>query len=339
MTFLSTSHERASLLILALGVAILFALTPFFSGLLGAAVLYVLFVHPYRWLAHRVAPGFAASLTLIVALVIIAMPLAWIIGLVIDQAPEALLGIQTSTALARLRALRVGSVDVGGEIAKASGTLVSWLSGQLFSFVGSATSAALNVVIAFFGFYYMLRSGDQMWAAARRYIPFSPATADALRDRFFGVTEAMLLGTTLVAVVQGTLVGIGFAVVSLPEPFFWGTITAFASVLPVLGSALVWLPATIVLAAQARYGGALAMLVMGGLIASNIDNLIRPFVYRRVSHVHPMITLVGAFAGVRYFGLVGLLLGPLAIAYLFELLHFYQVDYGTAAAEARPVLA
>jgi predicted PurR-regulated permease PerM len=71
------------------------------------------------------------------------------------------------------------------------------------------------------------------------------------------------------------------------------------------------------------------MAVIGGGIASNIDNLIRPLVYRRVSNIHPMITLIGAFAGVRYFGLLGLLLGPLGIAYLFELLHFYRQEYGT----------
>jgi predicted PurR-regulated permease PerM len=89
------------------------------------------------------------------------------------------------------------------------------------------------------------------------------------------------------------------------------------------------LPATLVLLAQRQYGSAVLMLVVGAGIASNIDNLIRPFVYRRVSNIHPMITLVGAFAGVRYFGLLGLLLGPLAIAYLFELLHFYREEYVT----------
>jgi predicted PurR-regulated permease PerM len=330
LTFLATARDRAGLLIVALGVAVLLALAPFFSGLLGAAVLYVMFLHPYRWLARRLSAGAAAAVTLLTALVVIAVPLAWIIGLVIAQAPAALATMQSSTVFARVAALHIGDVQVGAEIAKASGTLVSWLSGQLFAFVGSATSAALNVVIAFFGFYYMLRSGDQMWTAGRRYIPFSPSTANALRDRFFGVTEAMLLGTTLVAVVQGTLVGIGFAAVGLPEPLFWATITAFASILPVLGSALVWLPGVIVLALQGRYGGALTILIIGGVVASNVDNLIRPFVYRRVSNIHPMITLVGAFAGVRYFGIVGLLLGPLAIAYLFELVHFYHVDYGSA---------
>jgi predicted PurR-regulated permease PerM len=135
-------------------------------------------------------------------------------------------------------------------------------------------------------------------------------------------------------VLQGALVGVGFWVVDLPNPLFWGTVTAFASILPVLGSGLVWLPAVLILAAQERYASAVVLLVIGGGIASNVDNVIRPLVYRRVSNIHPMITLVGAFAGVRYFGLLGLLLGPLAIAYLFELLRFYREDYGAPRAEA-----
>jgi predicted PurR-regulated permease PerM len=181
-------------------------------------------------------------------------------------------------------------------------------------------------VIAFFGLYYLLRSSAGTWVRARSLVPFSPATVDLLSTRFFTVTEAMLLGTALVALVQGTIVGVGFAAVGLPDPLFWGTVTAFASVLPVLGSALVWLPAVIVLVLQFRYGAAVALLAFG-LAASSVDNLIRPLVYRRVSDIHPMITLLGAFAGVRYFGLVGLLLGPLAIAYLFELLGAYQAEY------------
>jgi predicted PurR-regulated permease PerM len=331
VTLSLSSRDRAAILILALGTAVVLALAPFVSGLLGAAVLYVLFVHAYRWLARRLTPGVAAALTLVAALVIIALPLAWLVGLVIDQAPDALRTIQGSALFAQIGQLRLGTLQVGAEIAKASGTLVSWLSGQLFVFVGSATSAALNLIIAFFGLYYMLRSGDQIWSVSRGYIPFSADTADALRGRFFAVTEAMLLGTALVAVVQGSVVGIGFAIVGLPDPMFWGTITAFASILPVLGSALVWLPAVLVLVAQGRYGAAITMLVVGGGVASNVDNLIRPLVYRRVSNVHPMITLVGAFAGVRYFGIVGLLLGPLAIAYLFELLQFYRKEYGAPA--------
>ena len=329
--FLQTNRDRAGLLILALAVAILLALAPFLSGLLGAAVLYVLFIRPYRRLAHRVSPAVASAIILVGALIVIAVPLSWLIGMAIDQAPAALRAVQGSALFERFGQLTIAGRDVGAEVAKASGTLVSWMSGQVVAFVGSATSAALNLVIAFFGLYYLLRSGEQTWPVIRGYIPFSEPTADTLRDRFFSVTEATLLGTALVASIQGGLVGFGFFILGLPNALFWGTVTAFASILPVLGSALVWLPAVFVLLAQGRYGAAIALGVIGGGIAANVDNVIRPIIYRRVSDIHPMITLVGAFAGVRYFGLLGLLLGPLAIAYLFELLRFYREEYGSVS--------
>ena len=328
MAFLQSPRDRAALLILALAIAILLALSPFFSGLLGTAVLYVTFVRLYRRLARSMNAGAAAAITLVVALLIIGLPLVWLLGVVIGQAPDALRSVQGSSLVARVGGLRVGNVQVGAELAKASGTIVSWVSGQLFAFVGGATSAALNLVIAFFGLYYMLRSGTDVWRTVRGYIPFSPRTSDALKDRFVSVTEATLLGTVLVAVMQGAVVGVGFWLVALPSPLFWGTVTAFASILPVLGSALVWLPGVVVLLLENRYGAALGLAVIGGLLASNLDNLVRPLIYRRVSDIHPMITLIGAFAGVKYFGLLGVLLGPLAIAYLFELLQFYREEYG-----------
>jgi len=335
VTLLDTPRDRAGFLILALAAGVVIAVAPFLSGLLGAAVLYVVFVRVYRRLERRMRPAIAAILTLLLALVVVAIPLGWLIGLIVAQAPDALRTFQSSEFFSRIAELRIGGFDVGAELAKATGTIATWLSARLFSFVGSATSAVLNLVIAFFGLYYMLRSDRNAWENIQPYIPFSPSTANALRDRFFSVTEAMLLGTTLIAVIQGSLVGAGFWIVGLPNPFFWGTLTAIASILPVLGSALVWLPAVLVLLVQNRYGNAITMLVIGGGVASNIDNLIRPFVYRRVSHIHPMITLVGAFAGVKYFGLLGVLLGPLAIAYLFALLHFYREEYGSGATGAR----
>ena len=299
-------------------------------------VLYVVFVKLYQRLERVMKPGVAAVLTLTVALIIIALPLTWLIGVVIAQAPDALRRLQSSTVFTAISQLSIAGVDVGQELAKATGTIASWLSTKLFAFLGSATSAILNLVIAFFGLYYLLRSEGHSWTTIRSYIPFSETTADALRDRFFNVTEATLLGTVLIAIIQGTLVGSGFWLVGLPNPFFWGTATALASILPVLGTSLVWGPAVLVLLVQNRYGAAITMLVIGAGIASNVDNVIRPLVYRRVSNIHPMVTLVGAFAGVKYFGLLGVLLGPLAIAYLFELLRFYRQEYGSSASRSAP---
>jgi predicted PurR-regulated permease PerM len=330
--FLETPRDRAGLLILVLGVAILLALAPFLSGLLGAAILYVIFVGPYKRLARVMPAGLASAITLILAVILIALPLIWLVTILVDRVPDALQSIQSGLLFDRLSELRVGRIDIGAQLAEASGAIVQWVSARALGFVGSAAGASLNMVIAFFGLYYMLSAGDALWSGFHGYVPFSAGTADALRLHFYSVTQATLLGTIATAIAQGGLIGLAFLIVGLPDPLVWGSMAAFASILPVLGTGLVWMPAVLVLAFQERYGAMVVMLVIGWLLASNIDNLIRPMVYRRVSNIHPMVTLVGAFAGIKYFGLPGLLLGPLAIAYFFELMRFYKLEYGDGPA-------
>ena len=327
MNILHDKQSRAGLLIILLGIAIAIALSPFAVGLLGATVLYVICAPIYHRLQRVMKPDPAAAVTLLVAVVGIAIPVTWVVALVADQLPDTIRSAQRSEIFGRLATLRLGRLEVGTEVAKASGTFFQWMSQQAFDFVGGAAKATLNLVISLFALYYMLLSSEHMWRIFRSVLPFSAETAEELRTRFYSVTHATLLGTALTALLQGTLIGIGFLVVGLPNPAFWGVVTGFASILPVLGSALVWLPGTIVLVLEQRYGAAVGLFLVGAVLASNIDNVIRPLVFRRVSNIHPMITLVGAFAGVRYFGLLGVLLGPLAIQYFFVLVRLYREEY------------
>jgi len=327
MSLLRTPRDRALVLILILAGAITLAALPVFSGLLGAGVLYVIFVRPYTTLAGRVGSAFASTLTVIGAVVVVALPLASLVALVVHEAPDALRSIQSESLVERARDFRIGPFAVGLELMKAGESIASWLPAQFLRFASNTASAALNVVIALFGLYFMLRSDGRAWRAVRGYVPFSAGTTDELISRFFAMTEAVLVGWLFVAITQGAVVTTGFALAGLPDPMFWGAVTALSSVIPIVGSGLVWAPTTVILLIQARYAGALIILVTG-LIAGTVDNVIRLFVYRRVSNIHPMITLVGVFVGLRFFGVLGLLVGPLAIAYLFELIRFYRRDYG-----------
>jgi predicted PurR-regulated permease PerM len=242
MKLLHDKQSRAVLLITLLGIAIAIALSPFAVGLLGATVLYVVCAPLDERLRRVMKPDAAAALTLIVAVVGIAIPVTWIVALVADQLPDTIRSAQRSEIFSRLATLRLGRFEVGTEVAKASGTFFQWLSQQAFDFVGGAARATLNLVISLFALYYMLLSSEQMWRIFRGVLPFSAETAEELRTRFYSVTHATLLGTALTAMLQGTLIGVGFWSVGLPNPAFWGVVTGFASILPVLGSALVWLP-------------------------------------------------------------------------------------------------
>jgi len=141
------------------------------------------------------------------------------------------------------------------------------------------------------------------------------------------VTTSTLIGTGVTALVQGALVALGFWAAGLSNAAFWGVVTVLLSILPVVGSGLVWVPGVAVLAFERRYGWAVALAIWGMVAVGQVDNLIRPWVFRRYASIHPFVTIIGAMMGISYFGLLGLLIGPLAISYFFELIRMYRQEY------------
>ncbi|HEU5042057.1 MAG TPA: AI-2E family transporter [Gemmatimonadales bacterium] len=327
MPILDTQRQRAAWLILALGLALLWALWPFGTGLIGALVLYVVFAPVQRELVRSLRPGLAAAVVVLLAIVLVVAPLAMVITLMASEAQDMASGVIQSPLLARIREIRVGPYQVGAQIEALGASLVSWLGSSALGLLGTATRLGIELTITFFGLYYLLVAPRDVWRGLRPFIPFSTARAEVLRDRFKDVTVSTLVGTGLTAVVQGVLVGLGFWACGLSNPLFWGVVTVIFSILPVVGSGMVWLPGVAALAIEGRYGYAIGLALLGVLAVGNVDNLIRPYVYRRWAQIHPFITVIGAFAGIRFFGLLGLLIGPLAISYFFELIRMYRAEY------------
>ncbi|MGH7569333.1 MAG: AI-2E family transporter [Gemmatimonadales bacterium] len=327
MPFLDTNHQRAALLILLLGAGLLIALAPYATGLIGIPVLYVVFAPAHEWLSRRVRPALAAGLVVALGVFLVVVPGASFAGLIVAQAQEMASGVIQSPILGRLQQLRLGEFAVGPQLAELGQKVVSWLGTSAFALVGTATRLALNLTIAFFGLYYLLLGSGETWRGVRPYIPFSAANTDKLQQRFRDVTTSTLIGTGLTAVIQGALVAAGFAVAGLPNAVFWGVVTVVFAILPVVGSGLVWAPGVLALVLDGRYGPAIGLGLWGALVIGNVDNVIRPIVFRRWAQIHPLVTLVGAFAGVQYFGILGLLIGPLALSYFFELIKMYREEY------------
>ena len=327
MAFLDTNHQRAALVVLLLGLALAWALAPYATGLVGIPVLYVIFAPAHRWLARRVQPTLAATLVVLLGLFLIVVPGASFAGLVVNEAQQIASGVVKSPILARLAALRIGGTDLGPELANLGRSIVGWLGTGAFSLVGTATRLALDLTIAFFGLYYLLLRPKQIWEAVRPYIPFSALNADKLQQRFHDVTISTLIGTGVTAIVQGVLVGIGFWITGLPNGLFWGVVTVIVAILPVVGSGMVWGPGVLALALDNRYGAAVFLALWGVVAVGGVDYVIRPWVFKRWAQIHPIVTVVGAVAGVPYFGILGLLIGPLAVSYFFELVRMYREEY------------
>lgn len=326
------SERYARVLVAVLGAAVLYALLPFLSGFVGAAVLAIAVTPAYERLSRHTSRRTAAVIATISTVLLVLVPGAALVMSLLAQTPSVARAVTNSPLLQRLATLQIAGIDVGTYADSAVTALVAWFSRQALALVGGLTLATLNVVVSILGLYYLLMANGSAWRTLRGLLPFSPATLDVLATRFRTTTESMILGILLTAVAQGAVVGGAFALVGLPNAPFWGFVTGCMSVLPILGSAIVWVPGTLVLVADHRYGAAVTLGLIGLVIASQIDNVIRPIVYRRVSQIHPLVTLVGAFAGLRVFGFAGLLLGPLGISYLLELLKAYRVEYGDDAA-------
>jgi predicted PurR-regulated permease PerM len=327
MALLDSKQQRAAFLILVLGVALVIAIWPYSTGLIGAPVLYIVFAPMYRWLARRMPEGLAAGIVIVVALALIIGPGISFVTLVASEAQQMAGGVLKSSALERLSQLRIGPYDVGAQLEEFGTRLASWVGTSAFGFIGTATRLGIQLTIAFFGLYYLLRAPRETWHGVRPFIPFSRANSEVLRKRFKDVTVSTLLGTFATAVVQGVFVGIGFTVAGLSNGLFWGVVTVIVSILPVVGSGLIWVPGVVALVLDKRYGWAIGLGLWGLFLVGNVDNVIRPWIFRHYAQIHPFITVIGAFAGIQYFGLLGLLIGPLAISYFFELIRMYRAEY------------
>ncbi len=327
MPFLDTKRQRAAWLVLLLAAGLAVTLASYATGLIGAAVLYVVLAPLNGVLRRWIAPVAAALLLTGLAVALILLPGISFAALVVSQAQQIAAGVVQSPLLQRLGALEIGQFEVGPMLADLGKNLVAWIGSSAFGLIGTAARLALNLTIAFFGLYYLLLYPEKAWELARSYIPFSEDNAERLRQRFRDVTYSTLLGTVLVAVIQGILVGAAFHVVGLSNALFWGFVTAIFAILPIVGSGLVWGPGAVALVLDGRVGTAIAFVAWGALVVGMVDNFIRPFVYRRWAQIHPMITLVGAITGVKYFGILGIFIGPLALSYFFELVRMYREEY------------
>ena len=323
----SGRHELAArVLTLALIGGVLLLVIPYLPGLIGAGITYVVALPVVNRLDPPRRSRIAPLATMFGVFVILVIPGLWLAAELLAQIPDAAQSLQHSAALTRLMAMQLGDLNVGSLLHQASSEIIGWSSRQTMTAISGAINSTINLIIALFGAYYLLTSSHELWEHAKAALPFPPPTSELLRTRFHQVTEAMLIGVVLTGAAQGTLVGVTFAALGIQQPILWGAVTAIASLMPMFGSALVWFPAVLILSAQDQTARAVILLLIGVVVISNIDNLLRLAVYRRVSKVHPMVTLVGAFAGVHAFGLAGLLLGPLVLSYLLELLKIYRTN-------------
>lgn len=212
---------------------------------------------------------------------------------------------------------------------------------QLASLGGTVVLGAFSVVTQFgltmFLLFFFLRDGREMLARAIHLVPLSHARKEELSVALGGVTRGVVVGTLVTALVQGTLIGIGFAIAGLPSPLVFGAIGALASLIPVVGTALVWVPGALSLFALGQSGWALFLTLWSVILVAGSDNVIRPLVVSSSTNASTLLVFVGVLGGVSAFGFAGIFVGPVLLTLVAALLR-YADETGVGRHPAGPSL-
>jgi predicted PurR-regulated permease PerM len=348
----STFYPRVFAVVVSalLGYALLLIFRPFFATLCWAAFLAFL-LYPLNVRARRRLRGGAraAGLLTVLAPITILLPLsalsiefvAQISGLLqrLQRAGQQM-DFRTFSDLQQFPLIARADVWLQTHAGISASQVQSWvISGtqdilrRAASFSGSFFLGALGSLVGFAIMlcllFFFLRDGDAMCARARLLIPLDEARKDRLFSQLSAVTRAIVFGTTMTALLEGLLVGIGFAIAGLPSPVVFGVLAALLSMLPVGGGALVWAPAVVWLFYDGRWGFAIFMLIWG-LMLAGLDNVLRPLLISGRARISPLAVFVGVLGGIPAFGAIGIIAGPVLLSLALALIEFAEESGLTA---------
>lgn len=194
-----------------------------------------------------------------------------------------------------------------------------WVMGNFSAFIG-------HFFLMIFAFFFMIRDGDQIAEQLKHLIPLSARDEDKILAKVHDVSRSVLLGTFVTALAQGAAGGIAFLLTGLPG-LFWGTMMAFAALIPFVGTALIWLPAAGYLFLVGRWGAAVFMVVWCLLVVGMLDNFLRPLLMKGSANMSSMLIFFAVLGGINSFGLIGLLYGPLLFGLALVLLYIYEIEF------------
>lgn len=326
-----------------LALALYWMLAPLWGALAWGICLAFLLAPVHRWLTRKLKGRANLSAGIITVLVplLLAGPLVSLgvafatqVAELVTHLQEQPLRLDTSLLAQLERHPLLGSVaewlrqnltatteQLDGWLVSGAQMLLQSLAATGGNFVLSALGTAVEFFVMLFLLFFLLRDGRQLLGRVVRLVPMEPQRRGELLKLIGDTTRAVVYGEVLTALAQGTLVGIGFAIAGLPSAVVFGVLAAVLALLPVGGSALVWVPAVVFLAATSQWSGAIFMLIWG-LAVSVSDNLMRPLLISSRAPVSVPAIFVGVIGGVSAFGMIGVIIGPVLLTVIAALLRF-----------------
>ena len=199
----------------------------------------------------------------------------------------------------------------------------TFLFNQTSKIVKGLSTFIMGFFFTLLSLYYLFKDGDRLFERLKEVIPLPSKERDLLSHRFKDMVYATIYGGILIAIIQGLLGGLSFWVLGLASPIFWGTAMAFLSFIPVGGTALIWVPASILLLGQGAFLKGIILLGLGVFGISMVDNLLKPFFISTRTKIHPLLLFFAVLGGIQVFGLIGLVAGPLIVTLFLTLIEIY----------------
>ncbi|HRH27141.1 MAG TPA: AI-2E family transporter [Parcubacteria group bacterium] len=321
--------------LLLIATVLVFALfSPFLEVLVLSSIFGVVLTPLHRRIANKIGGrnGLSAFIVVILFAIVVITPTVFLTSQVINESKGIYVQLTSESQIDYIQKLTKTietpvqkfipdfSVDIG----QYAGVFADWITGHLSTILSSVINIVTGIVLIFISLYFFLKDGKKFKDILINLSPLKDKYDDEIFIKIKQTINSTVRGVLLVAVVQGVLSGIGMWVFGIPNATLWGSISAIASLVPGLGTAVVFIPAVLYMYIAGNVPFAIGLLLWGGLIVGLVDNVLGPYLYSKGTEVHQLIMLFSVLGGLSVFGPIGFIFGPLIIGLFFALIDIYQ---------------
>ena len=332
MEFTEKDMKRIALtlLVLVLAVLVFFTLKPVLFAIIGGLILAYIFFPVYKWIEKRVKyKSLAAALVSVIVLIIIFLPL-WFLAPVMMERIFEVFQFSQEIDIGRFVASLIPKVSdqLANQISEATNNainkLTSLILNSIVEFLLDFGVVALNLLLVAFVFFFALREEAVLREFVSGLSPLDKTQEKALLKQFKDITQSIVYGQIVIGIIQGILAGLGLFIFKVPHAIVLTAIAITLSIIPVIGPSLVYIPVTAYLLFTVNPLLAIGYLLYNVLFVSSVDNILRTHWVSRKTQLSHAIVLIGMVGGLFTFGILGLILGPLILAYFITFLKAYK---------------
>ncbi len=323
------------LILLVLAIISFFLLKPILLSIVVGILFAFIFNPVYKNIHKKIkSKNLSAGIICIFLIIILILPIWFLSPILINQSIKFYLKSQQVDFITPLKnvfpslfASEEFSAEIGSILQSSTVDFTNYLASSLSKIILNFPTIALQSVVAFFTFFFILRDKEKLIIYIKSLLPFSKDVEKKLFDSSKAITSSVIYGQVIIGILQGLIAGIGFFIFGVPNALFLTALSSLGGILPILGTAIIWFPVLIYALLAGNTFQAIGIGIFG-IFSSTIDNIIRPFFISKRTNLHPLIILIGMIGGLFLFGIIGFVLGPLILAYILIILEVYRNKKG-----------